>query len=147
MAKEKLLKEKLEQEYAEARRMSMFRALPLPSTILHRSRREDSQNDVQNSFQNSPLLGLDFVDCIKERRTDSFSKSDESKKQLFDNNNIKWNHDHKRRLTLKNSSVRQSERDQSVDKENRQLQQQAKRKIMIKQLESELNDLRKSVTR
>jgi hypothetical protein len=127
--------------------MSMFRALPLPSTLLHGSRLEDSQNDFQNSFQNSPLLGLDILDSIKEQRSGSFNKSDEPKKQLFDNNNIKLYNDQKRRHTLKNSSTRQTEREQSADKENRQLQQQAKRKSMIKQLESELNDLRKSVTR
>jgi hypothetical protein len=140
MAKEKLLKEKLEQEYTEARRKSVFRALPLPSTVLDRKStgREDSQqNDFQNSFQHSPLLGLNFLDSTRH----SISMTgEEPKKHLFDN---------PRRHTLKHSSasVRHAQREQSLDKENRQLQKQAQRKSMIKQLESELNDLRKSVTR
>lgn len=142
MAKEKLLREKLEQEYAEARRKSVFRALPLPSTVLHRNStgREDSQqSDFQNSSLQSPLLGLDFLDSIKDRHP-IINTEEKPKQHVFD---------HPRRHTSKKSStsIRPAQREQSSDKENRQLQKQAQRRSMIKQLEAELNDLRKSVTR
>ncbi len=120
----------------------MFRALPLPSTVLHRNRtgREDSQQaDFQNSLLQSPLLGLDFLDSIKDRHSNTTSE-EKPKKHVLDN---------PRRHTLKKSSasIRPAHREQSSDKENRQLQKQAQRRSMIKQLEVELNDLRKSVTR
>jgi len=145
MAKQRALQAKREREEAESRRLSTFRARPLPLA------------SVQNDSQNSPLLGLGFLEDQTQHQSSNPDRSQENEEPENSVDHGELSPDKKRRHNL-SSPVRNNEKSRSRqqrcqekqtsnDKHRRANNKRAQRQSMIKAMEAELNEQRKNLTR
>jgi len=142
-AKERARQERIEREKDEARRLSTFRALPLPSMLSRRNSERQFEQSPQHDLQSSPLLGLDFVDSKQKNPRLNTEELYEQEATSFQSGLPKQ--ESKRRHTFVQLTSSKPGHQTLGNKENQQGQKSTQRRSLINALETELNDLRKSL--